>query len=315
MVVIVAFLSVQLLCQSFAVDFERWQRHREFLRRRQQRIRFPPLETIHVNGKEIKLPLRATEPTRSPSQREVDYLVGFFDGDGCVTMNKVSGEVHLSIGQSVDSAEALLRFRSLLGGSVSNLSTAAGSRKAAARWTVCGSKMTGAAETLSRVPSMKRAELRIARRGCVAATDRAMAARELRRCKQRNYVPLPLPQCSWPYFSGFFDAEGSNRIGGGSASCSLEVKHVNPCVLVQLLRFLQDNNLQSWSLKHYLSCSRLWCTDLIDCKKALKLLLANGLRAKARQAQLALNPHGGEPGGNSGGNLFACWPAEALPLP
>lgn len=41
--------------------------------------------------------------------------------------------------------------------------------------------------------------------------------------------------------------------------------------------------------KHYPSCSRVWCTNLDDCKQTLKLLLANGLCMKARQARLALN--------------------------
>ena len=102
-VVTVALLSVQLPCHGFAVDLERWHRHQKVLIQRQRRIRFPQLETLRVDGKEIKLPLRATEPMRSPSQAELEYLVVFFDGDGCVSMKRKSGEMQLVIGQSVDS--------------------------------------------------------------------------------------------------------------------------------------------------------------------------------------------------------------------
>ena len=183
----------------------------------------------------------------------------------------------------------LLLFRSLLGGSICRQSASTGSKKATVAWQVWGSKMAAAAERLKRVPSMKQAELYIARQGNVAATDRAEVARELQRLKQRNYLPLQLPQCSWPYFAGFFDAEGSVRVVSHSASCRLQIQQVNPCVLAQLQRFLHANSLQSWRLRNYKRCSELDCANLDDCKQTLKLLRANGLRVKARQAQLALS--------------------------
>ena len=79
-----------------------------------------------------------------------------------MSMKKRLGKIQLSIGQNVHSAKVLLHFHSLLGGSDSRCSLSTGSRKAEVRWQVWGSKMTAAAETLSRVPSMKQAQLLIA---------------------------------------------------------------------------------------------------------------------------------------------------------
>ena len=117
-------------CSSFGTDLERWQWRCYRLAQLQRRIRFPPLQTLTVHGKTYELPLGSVEPLRSPSQEELEYLVGFFDGDGCVSMTKETGYIKLIIGQNVDSAEVLLHFRSLLGGSVSHQAASTGSHKA-----------------------------------------------------------------------------------------------------------------------------------------------------------------------------------------
>ena len=196
--------------------------------------------------------------------------------------------MHLAISQSVDSAEVLLSFRSLLGGSVCRQSASTGSKKAKVQWRVTGSKMTAAAQTLSAVPSMKRAQLLMATTGYVAENDRARVGQRLQMFKLRQHVPDQWCQCSWPYFAGFFDAEGTIVISPTSTSLRLEVKQVNPCMLVHLLRFLGKNRLQGWSLRHNASYSLLVCNKLPDCKKTLELLLASGLLVKAKQAELAL---------------------------
>ena len=95
-------------------------------------------KAINVDGKELKLPLPAAKPIRLPSQEELEYMVGFFDGDGCVSIYKILARCK-SIGQSIDPLEVLLLFRFLLGGSIYHHSTATGSRKAAVVWKVYGS--------------------------------------------------------------------------------------------------------------------------------------------------------------------------------
>ena len=270
---------------TIRTDLERWQRRSHRLTQLQRAIRFLPVQAIPVDGKDVKLPLPAVEAARSPSQGELAYLVGFFDGDGCVSMKKETGEMRLSIGQNVNSAEVLLHFRSLLGGSVCRQSASTGSKRAKVQWRVCGSKMTAAAETLSRVPSIKRAQLLLAIQGTIPKNNRATVAGDLQVFKQRQHVPDQRAECSWSYFAGFFDAEGSILICPTSTSLRLEVKQVNPCMLVHLLRFLGENRLQGWSLHHH-AYSALVCNNLRDCKQTLELLIANGLLVKGKQAEL-----------------------------
>ena len=82
------FQTFSLLNRRIATNLDRWQRCCDRLTQLQRKIRFPPLQTITVNGRTYQLPLSTTEPVRLPSQEELEYLTGFFDGDGCVTFNR-----------------------------------------------------------------------------------------------------------------------------------------------------------------------------------------------------------------------------------
>ena len=274
---------------SFGTDLDRWQQRCDRLAQLQRRIRFPRLQMITVDGQDIKLPLPAVEPLRTPNQEELEYLVGFFDGDGCVSMRKETGEVQLQISQNVDSAEVLLHFRSLLGGSICRQAASTGVTKATVRWQICGAKMTAAAATLARTPSMKQAQLLIATRGRVAQNDRATVAQCLQMLKQRQHVPDHWSDCSWPYFAGFFDAEGCISVRPLNAGLQLSMGQVNPSVPVHLLLFLREKGLPTWRLHHRTACSSLVCTNIKECKQTLELLLEHGLLVKREQAELALS--------------------------
>ena len=273
-----------------ATDLERWQRRCDRLAQLQRSIRFPPPQTLTVHGETYELPLAAAEPFRTPSQEELEYLVGFFDGDGCVSLNRQAGQMSLQVEQNVDSADVLLHFRAFLGGGVYNTRRATGSRKATLRWSVSGTKMQEAAAALGSIPSMKLAQLQIASAGSVALNDRALVEQKLHAFKQKHHVPRPLPNCSWPYFAGFFDADGSICVTArGSQYVRLQLSQVNPCILGQLQHFLHQNQLESWGLYHYAQSSVLACGNLAECKESLERLLANGLLVKRQQAELALN--------------------------
>ena len=271
---------------TIGTDLHRWQRCCDRLT--QRRICFPPLAVIPVDGKDVMLPLPPVEAMRSPSQEELEYLVGFFDGDGCVALDKHTGKVQLVISQNVDSAVVLLHFRSLLGGGICRQSAPTGSKKAKVQWWVYGSKMTAAAKTLSRVPSMKQKQLLNAVQGTVSNNNRARVARDMQTFKQSHHVPDQWSECSWRYFAGFFDAEGTIIVCPTRAGLRLETWQVNSCVLEHLLRFLHENGLKAWTLYHWRSASALVCTRLSDAKQTLERLLANGLLVKRRQAELAL---------------------------
>ena len=274
--------------RCITTELGRWQRRCDRLTQLQARIRFPPVETITVGGETYQLPLRTVQPTRAPSQGELEYLVGFFDGNGYVTMQR-TGQVRLTVRRNVDSADVLLRFRSLLGGGVGFLAAATGTSKAALRWEVTGSKLTEAAAALGTIPSMKQAQLLIAVKGNVAESDRPLVGKELKMLKQKEHVPHHPPECSWPYFAGFFDAEGCIRVRPLNAGLQLSMEQVNPCVPTHLLHFLRENDLRTWSLHHRAACSSLVCTNTQECKKTLELLLENGLLVKRQQAELALS--------------------------
>ena len=121
---------------TFQTNLERWERRCDKLTQLQQRIRFRPLQTITVKGRDVTLPLRSVEAMRTPSQSELEYLVGFFDGDGCVSMEKQTGRLCLSISQNIDAVEVLLHFRLLLGGGICRHSASTGSKKAVLQWHV-----------------------------------------------------------------------------------------------------------------------------------------------------------------------------------
>ena len=277
-----------LLHRCVATELGRWQRRCDRLTQLQRRIRFPALQTITVGGETYQLPLRAVEPQRAPNPEELEYLVGFFDGDGCVTMNRNTGHVRLQVDQNVDSADVLLQFRSYLGGNVCFLLPATGTSKAALQWQVCGSKMAQAAAALSRIPSMKQAQLLIAANGQVAKADIPRTEKELKLMKQRLHVPGQRLKISWPYCAGFFDAEGCITVRPTYAGLQLRLDQVNPCVLVNLLRFLHEKQLHTWTLRHSASYSSLTCSNLRESKQTLERLLANGLLLKQQQAELAL---------------------------
>ena len=97
-------------------------------------------------------------------------------------------------------------------------------------------------------------------------------------------------ECSWPYFAGFFDAEGSITVPGTYIGLHLAVAQNNPFVLKELHSFLHKHGLKRWTL---LSQSegpcRLVCTDLATCKLTLQRLLDAGIDLKQKQAALALS--------------------------
>ena len=277
-----------LLHRCITTELGRWQRRCDRLTQLQRRIRFPALQTITVGGETYQLPLRTVHPTRAPSREELEYLVGFFDGNGYVTMQS-TGQVRLAVSRNVDSADVLLRFRSLLGGGVGFCRAATGTSKAALRWEVTGSKLTEAAAALGTIPSMKQEQLLIAAKGNVAEPDRPLVGKELKMLKKKEHVPHNPPECSWPYFAGFFDAEGCIRVRSLNAGLQLSMEQMNPCVPTHLLHFLREKDLRTWSLHHRAKCSSLVCTNTPECKKTLELLLENGLLVKQQQAELALS--------------------------
>ena len=82
-------------------------------------------------------------PVEPPGLKELEYLVGFFDGDGCVSF--WGGRMVLHINQNVDSARVLLCFRQAFGGSITVSGQPTGRNKGVLKWRVYGENARKAA--------------------------------------------------------------------------------------------------------------------------------------------------------------------------
>ncbi|CAK9016100.1 WWE domain-containing protein [Durusdinium trenchii] len=272
-------------------EIRRWERFCDRLTQLQRRIKFAPLESFTVGDRTFPLPLETTGPSSGcPCQEEIPYLNGFFDGDGCVSMEKSHGVIHMKICQSLDSAAVLMRFRDFLGGGIYRHSDRTGTKEATLQWKVHGTTMQHAADVLCKFPSMQRAQLQIAAGGAVARADRSDMIQTLKQLKQMDHVPTTF-QSSWPYFAGFFDAEGSITVGGTYVGLHLQVHQKNPFVLEELHSFLLKHKLNKWALHSDNSRGawKLQCRHRATCQLTLRHLLDSGLDLKKRQADLALS--------------------------
>ena len=276
-------------CFATPSEWNRWQRRCNRLSQLQGRIKFPPPTSITVEGVTHDLPMRSVGPSeRHPTQEELEYLVGFFDGDGCVTMDSRTGSLLLQISQNIDSAHVLLHYRELLGGGICKHAIGTGKHKATLQWQVSGSKMRPVAALLGQIPSMKQAQLKIAEGGNIPGPRREEIGEQLFHLKQKDHIAKML-KCTWAYFAGFFDAEGSVSVFPLYVGLVLNVKQKNPFVLKRLLEFLHGSKLDAWRLRQDQNCAKLICTDLATSKQTLKHLLDHGLLLKKKQAQLALS--------------------------
>eukprot|EP00434_Breviolum_minutum_P013534 symbB.v1.2.011927.t2/scaffold809.1/size160600/6 len=276
-------------CFATPSEWNRWQRRCHRLSQLQGRIKLPLLTSFTVEGVTHDLPMKSVgPPERHPTREELEYLVGFFDGDGCVTMGAGNGEIYLNIGQNIDSAHVLLHYRELLGGGISRHKIGTGKTKAVLQWQICGSKMRHVAALLGQIPSMKQAQLKIAAGGKIAGPRRERIGEQLFQLKQKDHIAKKLT-CTWAYFAGFFDAEGSVTVHASWVGLQLDVIQINPFILKCLLEFLHDSKLDLWRLLQGQNSARLVCRDLATSKQTMKHLLDHGLLVKQKQAQLALS--------------------------
>ena len=286
-------------CLRFQLRFgsgllEKLQRRRERLEGLLARIQRPRLESFEVDGKRYQLPLLAKDAEiEHCSEDKLAYLSGFFDGDGCVSLNKTTGGFSLVIAQSVKGAEALMRFRQHFGGSISRAKDGNGFMRPKLQWQLCGEAMKRASTLLIKHSQTKRSQLQISARGPVKKASRLQVAAELKLLKKGDYVP-DNRQLSWQYLAGFFDAEGCIKVFPHSASIVLELVQVKPAILMQILSFLHRQEHLCWKLytneclstnqsSHY----RITCCAKEECKRILQELLAHGLQQKREHANLA----------------------------
>lgn len=274
----------------FSTLIHKWQRRRDRLTALMKRIEFPKLDRFEVNGHTYQLPLRAVNPPKDPpTQEELEYLVGFFDGDGCVTMQKSSGSVSLQVGQSVSSVQILLHYRNAFGGGIYAGLKQRGLSQATLNWKIGGAAMKRAASLMASVPAMKQAQLQIAAASQNVSQDKQFrVGADLRALKSPGHIPVDM-SISWPFVAGFFDAEGWIGVDAQCVRVVLTISQVNSHVLDRILSFFKNNNLERWCLYQKSNGFILRCSHGETSKRTLEHMLAHGLSVKRISAELALS--------------------------
>ncbi|CAE7240414.1 USP [Symbiodinium microadriaticum] len=259
-----------------SLSLEQLQRRFDRLRALQRRLARAPATHFIACGKRYDLPLsaRTVKPRADViPPRVVDYMAGFFDGDGCVSRH--NNKYQLSAGQAESGSEVLLLFRNLLGGGIYSVDTALGTRQVMLKWSLCSKRAQHAAATLSRSSCSKSDQLR------------AAAGAALPEWSRQNSMKPSRALCpSWSYLAGFFDAEGCIRIRY-LARLSLQISQKCPGVLFAIQEFLARMGIQcsvhEYSHRHQLEINR---TE--ECRLILKRLLTAGLRVKRPAARISL---------------------------
>ena len=119
-------------------------------------IQLAPPKNFVAFGNVYELPRAVKEtPSELPSEGMLQYLSGFFNGDGCVRSDMTA----LHIGQSVQGAEVLFLFQRFFGGTISVHAPETGLHCAALHWRVSGDKARKAAEMLNRTKLSKQRQL------------------------------------------------------------------------------------------------------------------------------------------------------------
>eukprot|EP00746_Dinoflagellata_sp_MGD_P013199 gnl/MRDRNA2_/MRDRNA2_128428_c0_seq1.p1 gnl/MRDRNA2_/MRDRNA2_128428_c0~~gnl/MRDRNA2_/MRDRNA2_128428_c0_seq1.p1 ORF type:complete len:406 (+),score=59.20 gnl/MRDRNA2_/MRDRNA2_128428_c0_seq1:109-1326(+) len=268
----------------------RLERRHQRIASLQKRLVLPKVSGFQARGQYYDLPWKGDESEEAfdaVTRDELDYLVGFFDGDGCVHAQSDLSGCRVKISQTWDKGEVLLHFMDVFGGGIYNQSSAQGAWKHKLEWVVAGKKAQRSASFLASRPSLKSSQLQIAaawpkcphvRRGCDT---------ELRRLKR---APHPEHvECTWPYLAGFFDAEGCIRISPICPAMSLTIVQKHKPVLSSIQQFLKSEHPEGTSAiyeapGHY----RLMVTQTDFSRHILNNMLTAGLIVKQRSAQLAL---------------------------
>eukprot|EP00930_Biecheleria_cincta_P062069 TRINITY_DN47589_c0_g1_i1.p1 TRINITY_DN47589_c0_g1~~TRINITY_DN47589_c0_g1_i1.p1 ORF type:complete len:453 (+),score=48.26 TRINITY_DN47589_c0_g1_i1:123-1481(+) len=272
---------------------------KQFSRRRIDRLthllnklRWPCVKTFWAFGQEYQLPVNASlgrQNVKALSKSRLDYFAGFFDGDGCVFGHKRTG-CGLSIGQNIDSGEALLLLQRSFGGTIAKQSDGKGLCKPMLRWSVYGQLCKEAAALMAPAAIVKAEQLRIAAAWPACKHRRADAYHLLSVLKGQDcHASI---KCSWGYVAGFFDAEGCVSVSPKSANIILKISQKHCAILVWLQNFIMDD-LPGMTAKVSVapagkSAFSLQIQHSEAARIVLRRMLAAGLLIKRRRAEIVL---------------------------
>ena len=255
------------------------QRRFDRLKTLQQRLVHPAPKHLVACGRRYDLPLRAkaAQAFTTCPPRVLDYLSGFFDGDGTVVAD--GRGLRLGMSQAKSNSTTLLLFRNVLGGGIYTNGRSVGMAQSMLQWALTGGRAQHAAGVLSQSSSCKYDQLLLCRSG----------SRDSSAMKTLKTVAPSRAVCpSWSYLAGFFDAEGHIKIDY-PASMSLQIGQKFPDILHSIRDFLLKNSgakcsIYSTSRGHHL----LTVSGTAECKSILRRLLIEGLRAKRETATISI---------------------------
>ncbi|CAE7879004.1 AQR1, partial [Symbiodinium sp. KB8] len=287
--------EAQLLLATLSADpcdtLQEVQSKNEDLRKKLKKTPWPRLTRFSADGRNYGLPLRAEsrQLSQRPAKARLEYLAGFFDGDGCVSCKTNLSGCVLKVAQSYDQAEILMLFREAFGGSIGREHSGMGLGKPSLHWQLYGDSARRAARLLAPRSITKQKQLLIAARWPKTKSPRREDCKaEL--CALKMYDSAVAGPCSWSYFAGFFDAEGCVHQQKGGASLVLHVVQKHPRVLWSVRDFLKATSgiVATLGKSRGYAYHGLWVSGMSNCKQILQHLLDAGLLCKAKQAQLAL---------------------------
>ena len=252
-------------------------------------LRWPRLTHFQAFGQKYALPWRSrdklcTADLSHPTQRQLAYLSGFFDGDGCV-LSRASCQ--LDVSQSCDGAQTLMEFEAAFGGTIYRKSDGVGLVKPSLQWRLHGHAARCAARLLYPHSIVKRKQLQMASEPPQQPADRDCLAEELRSLKQYDSAISSAP--SWEYFTGFFDAEGClAHIKLGSIHFSISQKHVTVLQCLQQFLSCEMGIKAAIGMRSKQQLFVLTVTKASHCKQICARMLECGMTRKADQAKLVL---------------------------
>ena len=285
-------------CDSWSLDVQISHQHflrkLEVIRRKLQehlgQQEWPRLTHVNVGGVSLKLPLRANvvlEKRFLPVHADLAYLAGFFDGDGCVSPNSDLSSCTLNVGQAASNVRVLIAFLCRFGGGISVLSSGKGVARPMLQWQICASAACVAASELHVHCLVKREQLGVAMTWPESRERRIECKLKLKALK-KSQPTIAGNDISWPYFTGFFDAEGCILISQKSRSIKLEVSQRD----LPILSIMRDFLLSRLAAGSYVSLGRqshCWHVVRVSSKKEvtyiLEEMLANGLLVKRSTAE------------------------------
>ena len=270
------------------------------LRAKLEKLPWPRLTSFVADKRLYPLPLSTYggPPTFDRAEAMVlglQYLTGFFDGDGCVTSFGTSGTnrregyrtCSMQVTQSYDSADVLMMYHRAFGGGIYRLGDGKGLRKPALQWQLRDRHSVHfAANLLAQNSVTKKNQLQIAACWPWGMGAREASAAELRSLKE--FDSSRRIRITWEYFTGFFDAEGCISMNGKSGlRLSLAQKHIT------VLECLQDVLARDMGIaptirkRAHINEMQIYTTSI--CQRILERMLSSGLVRKKRQAELALD--------------------------